>query len=165
MKKIFTLLAIAGLFVLQSCTTSGSFEVAPIARNEVFEVSASFTINNNYGRVVTFNPPIYSSDVVLVYRLAGSNSQGDVWALLPETYYFNNGALDFGYKYDYTNRDVDIFMIGNDLQSVSSPFRHNQVLRIVIVPANYAKTINKKSYSDVITTLDIKDDQIKKISL
>jgi hypothetical protein len=47
-----------------------------------FEVTTSFNSSNNYGRLVTFNPPIYSSDVVLVYRLAGSNSQGDVELLL-----------------------------------------------------------------------------------
>lgn len=165
MKKIITLLAIAGLFVLQSCTTSASFEVAPIERNEVFEVTTSFNSNNNYGRLVTFDPPIYSSDIVLVYRLAGSNSQGDVWELLPETYYFNSGALDFGYKFDYTNRDVDIYMVGSDLQSVTAEFRYNQVLRIVIVPSSYATSINKKNYSDVITALNIKDNQIQKIDL
>jgi hypothetical protein len=33
-----------------------------------------------------------------------------------ESYYFNNGALDFGYKFDYTNEMCDIYMIGNDLQ-------------------------------------------------
>jgi hypothetical protein len=164
MKKIITVLAIVGLFVLQSCTTSGSFEIAPIARNEVFEVTTSFNSNNNYGRLITFNPPIYSSDVVLVYRLAGSNSQGDVWELLPETYYFSNGAMDFGYKFDYSNRDVDVYMIGSDLQSVTAEFRYNQVLRIVIVPASYAKTVNKNSYLDVITALNIKDSQIQKMN-
>jgi hypothetical protein len=45
--------------------------------------------------LVAFDPPIYSSDVVLTYRLSGSNSQGDIWEPLPETYYFNNGTLDF----------------------------------------------------------------------
>jgi hypothetical protein len=34
MKKIITLLGIVG-FVLQSCTTSGSLEIAPAARTEV----------------------------------------------------------------------------------------------------------------------------------
>jgi len=38
-------------------------------------------------------------------------------------------------------------------------------LRIVIVPASYAKTINKNSYSDVITALNIKDIQVQKINL
>jgi hypothetical protein len=165
MKKIITLLAIAGLFVLQGCTKSAIFEITPIARNEVFEVTTSFNSNNNYGRLVTLNPPIYSSDVVLTYRLSSSNSQGDVWELLPETYYFGNGALDFGYKFDYTNRDVDIYMIGSDLQSVTAEYRYNQVLRIVIVPGSYAKTINKSSYSDVTTALNVKDSQIQKIDL
>jgi hypothetical protein len=68
--------------------------------------------------LVAFDPPIYSSDVVLTYIIR-SNSQGDIWEPLPETYYFNNGTLDFGYRFDYTNRDVDIYMVGNDLQSVS----------------------------------------------
>jgi hypothetical protein len=63
---------------LQSCTTSGSFEIAPIATTEVFEVTTSIP-TNNFSRLATFNPPIYSSDVVLTYRLSGSNYQGDVW--------------------------------------------------------------------------------------
>jgi len=165
MKKIITLLAIAGLFTLQSCTTSGSFEIEPIARTEVFEITTSFNLNNSFSRLVAFSPPIYSSDVVWAYRLSGSNSQGDIWELLPETYYYNNGALDFGFRYDYTNRDINIYMVGNDLQSVSTNFRVNQVIRIVIVPANYSKSINKNSYSDVITALNLKDNQIQKIDL
>jgi hypothetical protein len=106
------------LFTLQSCTTSGYFETAPIARNEVLK--SPLRLIPTIVRVGYVYPPIYSSDVVLVYRLAGSNSQGDVWNLLPESFYFSNGALDFGYKFDYTNRDVDIYMIGNDLQSVTA---------------------------------------------
>ena len=163
MKKIITLLAIAGIVVLQSCTTSASFEIAPTTTSEVFEVNTSFTSSNNFGKLITFNPRIYSSDVVLVYRLSGSNSHGDLWELLPETYYYNDGSLDFGYKYDYTNTNLDVYMIGNNLKTVSSDFRLNQVLRIVIVPANYAASINEKSYNDVLSTLNIKDDQIQKI--
>jgi hypothetical protein len=33
------------------------------------------------------------------------------------------------------------------------------------VPASYAKSINKKSYADVITALNLKDSQIEKINL
>lgn len=164
MKKIITLLAIVGLLTLQSCTTSGSFEIAPTTTtSEVFEVTTSFTSTNNFGKLITFNPRIYSSDVVLVYRLSGYNSQGDVWELLPETHYYNNGSLNFGYKYDYTNTNVDIYMIGNDLKNVYAEFRLNQVLRIVIVPASYATSINKNNYKDVITSLNLKEDQIQKI--
>lgn len=165
MKKIITLLAIAGLLTLQSCTTSGSFEIAPTTpTSEVFEITTSFNSTNNFGKLVTFNPRIYSSDVVLVYRLSGANLQGDIWELLPETHYYNDGSLNFGYKYDYTNTDVDIYMIGSNLQNVTAEFRLNQVLRIVIVPANYAISINKNSYSDVITALNLKENQITKIN-
>jgi hypothetical protein len=72
--------------------------------------------------------------------------------------------MDFGYKFDYSNRDVDVYMIGSDLQSVTAEFRYNQVLRIVIVPASYAKTINKSSYADVITALNIKENEIQKMN-
>jgi hypothetical protein len=51
----------------------------------------------------------------------------EIFGTITETYYFNNGTLDFGYRFDYTNRDVDIYMVGNDLQSVSQNYRLNQV--------------------------------------
>jgi hypothetical protein len=53
-------------------------------------------------------------------------------------------------------------MIGNDLQLRVYELDFNQVIRIVIVPASYAKSINKK-YSDVITAFKRKDSQIQKV--
>lgn len=164
MKKIFTLLAIVGLFSLQSCTVNDG----PIVDNttsEVFEVNASFTSTNDYSKLITFNYPIYSSDVVLVYRLSGTSQGNDVWKLLPETHYFSDGTLDFGYDQDYTTRDVNVFMIGNNLQTVSTDFRLNQVLRIVIVPAGYATSINKNSFEAVMSTLKLNESQIQKIQM
>lgn len=166
MKKIITFLAIAGLFTLQSCTVNDD---NPYVDNdtisEVFEVSASFNSTNNYSRIVPLNPPIFTSDVVLVYRLSGSTAQGDVWKLLPETHYFSDGTLDFSYDYDYTTTDVSVFMVGSDLQDVTAEFRLNQVLRIVIVPAGFATSINKSSYESVISALKINESQIKKIEM
>ncbi|SHM53437.1 hypothetical protein [Flavobacterium xinjiangense] len=168
MKKIITFLAIAGLFTLQSCTTSGSFEIdpLPVATSEVFEVNASFNSTNNYSRLVTLNPRIYSSDVVLVYRLTGITPQGsDIWKLLPETHYFADGTLDFGFDYDYTTTDVSIFMIGNNLQTVSTDYRLNQVLRIVITPAGFSTAIDKNNINAVMSALNVDKSQIKKIDL
>lgn len=168
MKKIITFLAIAGLFTLQSCTTSGSFEneLVPVATSEVFEVNASFNSTNNFSRLITLNPPIYSSDVVLVYRLSGITPQGnDIWKLLPETHFFANGTLDFGYDYDYTVTDISVFMIGNNLQTVSADYRLNQVLRIVITPASFSKAIDKTNIDAVMSALNVDKNQIKKIDL
>jgi hypothetical protein len=168
MKKIITFLAIAGLFTLQSCTTSGSFEIdpLPVATSEVFEVNASFNSTNNYSRLVTLNPRIYSSDVVLVYRLTGITPQGsDIWKLLPETHYFADGTLDFGFDFDYTTTDVSIFMVGNNLQTVSTDYRLNQVLRIVITPAGFSKAIDKNNINAVMSALNVDKSEIKKIDL
>ncbi|MFV5698101.1 hypothetical protein ACM55H_06990 [Flavobacterium sp. ZT3R17] len=166
MKKIITLLAIAGLFSLQSCTVTDNGPVVDNTISQVFEVTTSFNSSNNYSKLITFNYPIYSSDVVLVYRLSGTTPQGsDVWKLLPETHYFSDGTLDFGYDQDYTTRDVNVFMIGNDLQSVSTDFRLNQVLRVVIVPGGYATSINKNSFEAVMSTLKLNETQIQKIQM
>ncbi|MFM2368062.1 MAG: hypothetical protein RL619_358 [Bacteroidota bacterium] len=165
MKKIFTILAIVGLFSLQSCTVNDGPIVDNDTISEVFEVTTSFNSTNNYSKLVTLNPSIFSSDVVLVYRLSGSTPQGDVWKLLPETHYFSDGTLDFGYDYDYTTTDISVYMIGNNLQTVSTDFRLNQVLRIVIVPAGYATLINKNSYEAVMSTLKLNESQIQKIQM
>ena len=170
MKKIITLLVVVGLLSLQGCTTSGSLEIIPnvptTTVSEVFEVTTSFNSSNNYSRLITLNPRIYSSDTVLAYRLTGSTPQGtDIWKLLPETHYFSDGILDFGYDFNYTNYDVEIYMIGSDLQTVSNQYRFNQVIRIVIVPASLATTIDKNNLDSVMSTLKMNNTQIQKINL
>jgi hypothetical protein len=164
MKKIFTLLAVAGLFSLQSCTVvDDTDDVDNDTISEVFEVTASFNSSNNYSRFIQLDPAIFASDVVLVYRLSGVSQGKDVWKLLPETYYFNDGTRDFGYNFDYTRTDVNVFMVGNDLQSVSTDFRLNQVLRIVIVPASFSTSIDKNNIEAVMSALKVNENQIQKI--
>jgi hypothetical protein len=48
----------------------------------------------------------------LVYRLTGSYQGKDTWKLLPEAHYYNDGTFDFGYEYDYSVRDVTIYLTG-----------------------------------------------------
>lgn len=166
MKKIITLLAIVGLFSLQSCTVtdSGSI-VSDIPTSEVFDVyPPSFTLSNNFSTSITLNPRIYSSDTVLVYRLASTQGPA-VWKLLPETHYFNDGTLDFGYDYDYTTTDISVFMVGNNLNTVPTEFRLNQVLRIVITPAGFSKTIDKNNIDAVMSALKVDKSQIQKIQM
>jgi hypothetical protein len=40
-------------------------------------------------------------------------------------------------------RDVNVYLVGNNLSTVPTSFRLNQVLQVVIVPANYAKLERK----------------------
>jgi hypothetical protein len=83
---------------------------------------------------------------------------------LPEAHYFNDGSFDFGYE-RLPLRDVNVYLVGNNLSTVPTSFRLNQVLQVVIVPANYAKLVNKKDYFDVVSKLNLKRNDIQKIIL
>ncbi len=172
MKKIIIYVAFIGMMLLQSCTVSDS-QPANIVNNntvlsEVFEVTESFTPSNNFSNLVAFPHTIYASDMVLVYRLSGVSSGTDIWKLLPETHYFNDGTLDFRYDFDFTKYDASIFMDGNDLATVSNNYRLNQVLRIVIIPANFSNKSNSKynikDYNSVANYFKIDNSKILKIN-
>lgn len=178
MKKILTLFAVAGLMAFASCEgpegPPGYDGVQgpkgdPGLTSEVYEVAnISFTSANNYSVLIPLNPAIYTSDMVLVYRLVGNDNGNDIWKLLPEVYYTANGSLDFGYEYDFTSNDVSINMFGNDLGTVNNTNRINQILRIVILPGTLtSKSSNKPDYSDynaVIKKYNIDDSNVKKIN-
>lgn len=127
--------------------------------------NVSFNSSNNFGVLKTFATPINASNMVLVYRLSGVINGEDVWSLLPETHYFSDGTLDFSYDFDFTRFDVNVFMVGNDLGTVSDSFRNNQIFRILILPANLINGINKNDYKAVVNRLSIEENQIQKIDL
>jgi len=170
MRRISTFLAIIGMIVIASCEGPqgppgfDGFDGQDGLIAEVFEVTTSFNSANNFSKLVGLNPTIYSSDVVLVYRLVNVFQGKDVWKLLPETHYFDDGTRDFGYEFDFTISDVNIYMVGNNLGTVADQFRLNQVLRIVIVPGSFSASINKNNYADVVTALNIKESQVQKIN-
>lgn len=170
MRKITLLFAFIGMMTIQSCTVN---EQQPINNtdndtiSEVWEYTRSFTTSNNFSNLIAFPHTIYASDMVLVYRLSGVSSGTDIWKLMPETYYFNDGTLDFRYDFDFTRYDASIFMDGNDLASVSSNYRINQVLRIVVIPGYFGNkttnTINFNDYNAVIKTFKIDENKIVKV--
>lgn len=165
MKKIITLLAVIGIFSFQSCTTTtDSNYVDNDTISTVFETNEVSFIPDNFKIRYTFPGTIYSSDVVLVYRLAGTVNGADLWEFLPETYYFADGTRDFSYNFNFTNSYVDIYLSGNDLISVPSGNRLNQIFRIVVVPASFATSLKSTNYNTVISALNIKENQIQKIN-
>ncbi|RDI53778.1 hypothetical protein [Flavobacterium glaciei] len=166
MKKITLLLVFIGMMTLQSCEVT---EINDTMDNdtisEVFEVTTSFNPNNNYSRLVAFNPPIFSSDVVLVYHLYDTVNGEDVWRLMPQTYYFSDGG-ELDYNFDYTRNNVNIFLSANfSLNTLSSSWTQNQTFRIVIIPANFASTVNKNSIDAVMSALNVNKSEIHKINL
>lgn len=164
MKKIITLLAVVGMFSFQGCTVEDSGDNDTIST--VFEIErVSFLPSNNFIVRFIFPNTIVPSDMVLVYRLGGTLNGRDVWEFLPETYYFDNGTRDFSYNFNFTNAFVDIYLNGNDLLSVPSGNRLNQVFRIVVVPANLINAVDKNNFQSVMATLKANESQVKRINL
>ncbi|HSD05991.1 hypothetical protein [Flavobacterium sp.] len=176
MKKIITILTVIAMFGFQACEGPEGPEGPPGEagpNSEVFEVSGvKFDTTNGYAPLIPLNPAIQASDMVLVYRLSGSTNTGaDIWKLLPETYYFDDGTKNFGYNFDFSINDVSIFLEGNDLATVGNEYRLNQVFRIVIIPGylTYASTgknantkkIDYSDYNAVIKVYNVDDSNVK----
>jgi hypothetical protein len=153
MKKITLLIAFIGMISLQSCTVNEVREDNDTI-SEVFEYSnVDLTSGNGYSALLTFPHATYSSDMVLVYRLADYGSAGDVWKLLPETYYFSDGTLDFGYDNDFTRYDAQVNLFGFDLPGLPVGNRLDQVFRVVVIPAylNNKSATGKLDFEDYNT--------------
>jgi hypothetical protein len=172
MKKIITLLAVVGMFSLQGCTVSDGIpgpqgpqgEDGLIA--EVFELkNVSFTYNANDGYTIyqKLTPNIYASDVILIYRLSGSiNSNTPIWQLIPRTLFLPQGELD--YDFDFSKEDFTIYAGGNYNLALTPQYLNNQTFRIVIVPGSFSVSLNKYNYLEVMSALNIKENQIQKIN-
>jgi hypothetical protein len=85
---------------------------------------------------------------------------------MPQTFFFGNGTLDFRYDFDFTIYDVEIYMEGFDLASVSTNYRNNQIFRIVVVPAGFTNrtSVDYTDYNAVIQALQIDESKILKIN-
>jgi len=172
MKKITLVLAFIGMIGLTSCVREETV-VQDIndqdTISEVFEYSNVDFYTNNYSVYLDYPHTIYSSDMVLVYRLAGGSSAGDVWKLLPETYYFDDGTLDFGYNNDFTQYDAKVNLYGYDLEVVSKAYKLDQIFRVVVIPAYLGnKSTNKvdiNDYNAVIKAYKIDESKVQKIKM
>jgi hypothetical protein len=170
MKKIITILAVIGMFGFQSCTTEDPY---PYVDNDtigtVYENIApnyyNFTQINDYSVGFDFPQRLVESDVVLVYRFDGVDNAGrPVWQALPETYYLDNGSRDFSFKFVFTDDYVNIYLDGNNRSTIPADYRLNQIFRIVVVPADFATTVNKNNFNEVMNALNLKESQVQKIN-
>lgn len=173
MKRIVFLIAVIGISFLQSCVGPEG-PMGPKGNpgedgliSSVFEVTTNFNSINDFSHLVTFSNPIYSSDMVLVYQLYEVNNGTDIWRLLPQTYYFENGD-EIDYNFDFTKYDVNIFMGANfDLNLASSVWTQNQTFRIVIIPGYFGNKLSKpidfKDYDATLKAFNIDPLKIEKI--
>ncbi|WP_293871278.1 hypothetical protein [Flavobacterium sp.] len=164
MKKIIIAFAFFGIMLLNSCTTNNDSNVKN--NNEVFEYSNINFFPNDYTVLLTYPHTIPNSSMVLVYRLSGTFQGTDIWKLLPESYYLNNGALDFRYNFDFTRYNAQLKMEDFDLASVNNGFKLNQTFRVVVLPSYNFKTSNTiiyKNYKSVIHLFNIDESKCSKM--
>lgn len=166
MKKLFSFLMIAFLGMIAiSCVDRID---DPVNDQDTYSVAydlnnVSFTNNSTTGYTIsrTFNNPLYNGDVVLVYRMDGTTTNGSpIWQQIPRTLYLNQGELD--YDFDFSKNDVQIYAGGTYDLATTPQYINNQTFRVVIVPASTGK-VDYSNYEAVASMLGITEKDIKKL--
>ncbi len=167
MKKIKTLLIglLSLSFILASCEgPSGppgndgfdGRDGSPTFIFEIANVTFEKDANYSFGDIIPNDIPIDDSDLVLIYRSNEVNSEGDdVWQLLPQAYFLDQGTLQV--NFNHTKDDFEIIIDSNfDLDDLTTDqanrFLTNQVFRIAVVSASTssvntgAKILNNSAF-------------------
>lgn len=165
MKKIALLLTLfIGLTALQSCTIDEYYDEP----SQVFEMTDDIDVpEDNYTNSATwdFQPPIYDSDNVLVYRWNGNS-----WSLLPTTYGLSATGEQISYDYDFTRYDVKVYVTTNfPIEQLSNSekrdFIYGQTLRVVVVPGGFAQKMDYSDYNATISALGLENAPVKTLQL
>lgn len=170
MKKLFSFFVLGALaVVLFSCRSNDNTvdnDTYPVALNitENFVNSTGSTADFLYGIHKTFNQSLGSNDVVLIYR-QDSSSGVSVWKLLPKSYFFTQGQLD--YHFDFTRNDIQIYADADfNMTAMDSGFKNtylnNQTFRVVLIPASGKNSqVNYEDYDSVARFYHIDESKIK----
>jgi len=130
----------------------------------VFEIQGDFKPSNNFEFFFSFpsNFEIYDTDVVLVYILWDvvnvNGKQTDVWRLVPQTRFVDNGFIQ--YNFDYTVNDVRVFLESSfDYADLLPAETDNQIFRIAVLPADFVASKKSVELNDL--SLLLKSPELK----
>ena len=168
MKKLALLLVLIGFVSLQSCTVNEN-SVDNDTISEVFELrNVNFSYNSIDGYTIyrTLSPQIYASDVILIYRMAGTiDANTPIWQQIPRTLYLPQGELD--YDFDFSKEDFTIYAGGTYDLTLTPSYITNQTFRIVIIPGYFsnkmAHKVDLSDYNAVVKAFNIDDKNIKQL--
>ena len=165
MKKILLLFSAVAMLALQGCEgpQGPPGPPGPIFEAEVFEVTRSFAPNNNFSSLITLNPPMLDSDVVLVYLLWDVDGNTPIWRLMPQTVQLNEGDLQ--YNFDFTAFDINLFLSSADfpLTILGPQWTQNQTFRVVIIPGTFGSArVDFNDYNAVMNMLSLSEKDVVK---
>lgn len=176
MKKIFSF-AIIGMLAFTAVSCDRNNDNVQVENTDtysrVYDVNAnmikSATDNSLYGFNGSLPVVLFDSDVILIYRQSGVSNGNPIWQILPTADFLAQGELN--YKFDFTKNDFQIFADADfDLFAQSTAFKNqylnNQKFRVVLVPADFGKSVNGKDYNDyydVIKRFNIDDSKVKNL--
>ena len=168
MKKILSLIVIAS-GLLMSCTGEPGVPGAP-GQDGVNILGQTFEVENinfaydaganlwTYRQDFPAEIEVFESDAVLVYRLDGQadlsdGSSADIWSLIPQNFFTDQGTIQ--YVTSHTFLDVDLFIDGNyDLSNLDFGFTDDQIFRFVVIPSDFALTIDVTDFNAVMNAID-----------
>lgn len=130
---------------------------------QVIEAEVDFNKANGYEYLVELpgDIEVYDSDLIMSYILVGVDNGVDIWEPLPQTLFFGNEILLYGY--DHTMFDVRFFLDGTvNFDFLDSFYTDGIIFRIAIIPADYAKTIDVNKMQTVLTALKVEN--VKRIN-
>ena len=130
-------------------------------------VAEDYTIFYEFPQTVE----VFESDVVLVYILweqfeDDNGDPVDVWRLLPQTRFLNQGLLQ--YNFDYSFFDVTIYLEADFDRSTLLPAdTDNQVFRIAVLPAEFAagSKLDRSNVKAVMHTIGVTEKDVQKVKL
>lgn len=125
---------------------------------EVFEVNANFNEGNNFSAFYELDPPLFDSDMLMVYILWNFFEDEPIWRPLPLSQFFPEGILQ--YDYNFTRFDFEILMDGNiPLTELGSEFTSNQVFRVVVIPGYMLEKIDDvNNYEEVKRVMNLTEE-------
>lgn len=122
----------------------------------IFEVEADFTADSNYEFLVDIPAEIevFDTDVVMAYILTGVDNDIDIWEPLPQTLFFENDILLYGY--DHTVSDVRFFLDGTiDFETLDPLFTDDIIYRVAVIPAAFAEKIDVLNINEVMNVMKV----------
>lgn len=122
----------------------------------IFEVEADFTPDGyEYSVDIPASIEVFDTDIVMAYVLTEVLDGVDIWEPLPQTIFFGNEILLYGY--DYTFSDVRFFLDGTiDLNSLGALYTDNILFRVAVIPADFAASIDVSNINEVMDAIQLK---------